>query len=66
MIRLATKTRKDLLKDTKQHLAPQTEAETNRQQAQDPTPEGSAWHRAGSIYPAPQHTEGPRRVAQAP
>lgn len=43
MIRLVTKYRKDLLKETHQHLAHQLESESNLKQAEHHYIEGGAW-----------------------
>jgi intraflagellar transport protein 172 len=64
MIRLVTKFRKDLLKDTHQHLAQQLEMEGNLKQAEHHYIESSAWHYAVDMYRAHDMWEEALRVAK--
>jgi len=65
MIRLVTKFRKDLLKDTHQHLAQQLDVEGNLKQAEHHYIEGGAWQIAVDMYRAHEMWEDALRVAKA-
>ena len=64
MIRLVTKFRKDLLKDTHQHLAQQLEMEGNLKQAEHHYIESGAWNFAVDMYRAHDMWEESLRVAK--
>jgi intraflagellar transport protein 172 len=65
MIRLVTKYRKDLLKDTHQHLAQQLDGEGNLKSAEHHYIEGGAWQVAVDMYRAHELWEDALRVAKA-
>jgi intraflagellar transport protein 172 len=64
MIRLVMKFRKDLLKDTHQHLAQQLEMEGNLKQAEHHYIESGAWSFAVDMYIAHDDWENALRVAK--
>lgn len=64
MIRLVMKFRKDLLKDTHQHLAQQLEMEGNLKQAEHHYIESGSWHYAVDMYRAHDMWEEALRVAK--
>lgn len=64
MIRLVTKYRKDLLKDTHSHLAGQLEREGNLKQAEHHYIEAGAWMIAVEMYRAHDMWEDCLRVAK--
>jgi len=64
MIRLVMKFRKDLLKDTHQHLAQQLEMEGNLKQAEHHYIESGAWLHAVDMYRAHDDWENALRVAK--
>ena len=65
MIRLVTKYRRDLLKDTHRHLAQQYEMEVNLKQGEHHYIEGGAWHGAVDMYKAREMWEEAIRVAKS-
>ena len=64
MIRLVTKYRKDLLKETHLHLAQQLDLEGNLKQAEHHYIESEAWHGAVDMYRAHDMWEEALRVAK--
>ena len=65
MIRLVMKFRKDLLKDTHQHLAQQLEIEGNLKQAEHHYIESGAWQYAVEMYRNQEMQEEALRVAKS-
>ena len=65
MIRLVAKFRKELLKDTHQHLAQQLEMEGNLKQSEHHYIESGAWHYAVDMYRAHDMWEESLRVAKS-
>ena len=65
MIRLVTKFRKEMLKDTHRMLAEQLDVEGNLKQAEHHYIEGGAWQIAVDMYRAHEMWEDGLRVAKA-